>query len=193
MVVLAAVPHLQFEGPDWVSLGLVSSIVGSFLIANSILFEHPRRLVGRYFGRKAGRLNSVREYIFNRVQTNLGFAFLLGGFALQLVGRFGLAAELGKVPLTVPQVAVIVLVAGGLLFSGWWWSIWAFRRYVREYFTENPPNLEGDPAMARELGQLYGIEPCADDTVGAYVDRLEREAGLSVAGRRQGKALPVEP
>lgn len=193
MFALAALPHIRFDGPDWVSLGLVSSIVGSFLIANSILFEHPRRLVERYFGRKAGRLNSVREYIFNRVQTNLGFAFLLGGFALQLVGRFGLAAELGKLPLTVPQVAVIVSVAGVLLFSGWWWSIWAFRRYVREYFTENPPNLEGDPAMARELGELYGIEPYGDDTVEAYVARLSREAGVPVAGRRYRGTIPAEP
>ena len=41
-----------FGAPDWASLGLVSSIVGCFLIANAILFEHPRLLVQRYFGRK---------------------------------------------------------------------------------------------------------------------------------------------
>ena len=62
--------------PDWAVLGLVSSIIGAFLIANAILFEHPRRLVARYFGRKTGRLQSVREYVYNRVQTTLGLSLI---------------------------------------------------------------------------------------------------------------------
>ena len=36
--------------PDWTSLGIVTAIVGAFLIANATLLEHPRRLVSRYFG-----------------------------------------------------------------------------------------------------------------------------------------------
>ena len=31
--------------PDWMAIGLVLAIVGSFLLANSILFRHPRQLV----------------------------------------------------------------------------------------------------------------------------------------------------
>lgn len=192
MAIFAAIPVLHFpvDGPDWASLGLVSSIVGCFMIANSILFEHPRRLVERYFGgREASRLRSVREYIFNRVQTNLGFAFLLGGFALQLVGRYGLASLEGRVPLSVTAVAVIVVAALVLLFSGWWWSVWAFRRYVRDFFTENPPNLEGDPAMARELGELYGIESYGDDTVEDYVARLRETARLPAGPRTRSRSV----
>jgi len=166
---LALAAQGLFSEPDWVSLGLVSSIVGCFLIANSILFEHPRRLVENYFGRSSGRLRSVREYIYNRVQTTLGFAFLLGGFGLQLVGRYGPPPEGGHTPLSMIWVGVIVVAAIGLLLSGWWWSLWAFRRYVREYFTEQPPDLENDPATARELGELFGIETYDDDTVDAYV------------------------
>lgn len=174
-----------FEAPDWSSLGLVSSIVGCFLIANAILFEHPRRLVQQYFGRKTGRWRSVREHIYNRVQTTLGFGFLLGGFGLQLFGRFSppAAVEPGTAaPFSVMWVGALVLVAVALLFSGWWWSLWAFRRYVREHFATSPPSIEGDPAMVRELGELFGIEPEANDTVESYAARVRLKVGFGVRG-----------
>ena len=173
--------------PDWAVLGLVSSIIGAFLIANAILFEHPRRLVARYFGRKTGRLQSVREYVYNRVQTTLGFTFLLGGFALQLVGQYQTRADLARgtlesEPLGMFWVGLLVVVAVGLLFSGWWWSLWAFRRYVKEYFTHHPVDLESEPVTAREIGDLFGIESHDEDTVTEYVARMRRTVGLPRPG-----------
>lgn len=162
--------------PDWSVLGWVSAIVGAFLIANATLLEHPRHLVSRYFGSTRGRLQTVREYVYNRVQTTLGFGFLLGGFALQLVGHYkGKGPD--EAPLSMAWVGGIVVLAVGLLFLGWWWSLWAFRRYVREYFMQHPSSLEADPATARELGDLFGIESQGDDTVEDYVLRLRRKAG----------------
>lgn len=182
--------------PDWSVLGLVSAIVGAFLIANATLFEHPRRLVARYFGRQTGRLQSVREYVYSRVQTTLGFTFLLAGFSLQLVGRYQTRAEAFSgnpaEPLSMAWVGLIVIVAVGLLFSGWWWSLWAFRRYVREYFNQNPRDLESEPTTAREIGELFGIDPREDDTVEAYVARLRQGADLPRPGERPFDA-PLEP
>jgi hypothetical protein len=156
------------------------------LIANSTLFEHPRSLVGRYFGRSMGRLQSVREYVYNRVQTTLGFAFLLAGFGFQLIGRFHEVGPEGPVatepPLSMAWVGVIVASAIVLLFSGWWWSVWAFRRYVREYFTDHPRDFMAEPAVAREVGELFGIESSEDDTVEDYVKRLVSETGLPHRG-----------
>ena len=184
-----------FEEPDWSSLGLVSSIVGCFLIANAILFEHPRRLVQQYFGRQTGRWRSVREHIYNRVQTTLGFGFLLGGFGLQLFGRTSpppLTEAGAAAPFSVMWVGALVLIAVALLFSGWWWSLWAFRRYVREYFATSPPNMEGEPAMVRELGELFSIEPEANDTVESYAARVRAKVGF--AERSGGtRLLPVQP
>ncbi|MCP3917944.1 MAG: hypothetical protein GY711_20550 [bacterium] len=173
---LLAVAEGLFGEPDWSSLGIVSAIVGAFLIANATLFEHPRRLVARYFG-KTHRLQSVREYVYNRVQTTLGFAFLLGGFGLQLVGHYAHVPE-GQNPLPTAWVGLIVVIAVGLLGSAWWWSLWAFRRYVREYFNQNPRDLENDPVCAREIGELFGIESFDDDTVETYAARLRKRAGL---------------
>ena len=58
--------------------------------------------------------------------------------------------------------------------------MWAFRRYVREYFQDQPPSLLGDPAMAREVGELFGIEPESEDTVESYVARVRRKVGVGV-------------
>lgn len=178
---LLAVEEGLFGRPDWTVLGLVSAIVGAFLIANATLFEHPRRLVERYFGRQTGRLQSVREYVYNRVQTTLGFTFLLAGFGLQLVGRYQPPVP-GDEPLSMAWVGLIVIVAVGLLFSGWWWSLWAFRRYVREFNTLSPLDLEARPDMAREVGELFGIDSWADDTVDAYVARVRAKAKLTRPG-----------
>lgn len=183
---IARPPESLFGGADWTSLGLVSCIIGAFLIANSTLFEHPRSLVGRYFGRSTGRLQSVREYVYNRVQTTLGFAFLLAGFGFQLIGRFREVVPEGsglvEPPLSMAWVGVIVASAIVLLFSGWWWSVWAFRRYVREYFSEDPRDFMAEPAVAREVGELFGIESGENDTVEDYVKRLVSETGLPHLG-----------
>jgi hypothetical protein len=164
------------SSPDWSVLGWVAAIVGTFLIANATLLEHPRHLVSRYLGPSQGRLQSVREYVYNRVQTTLGFGFLLAGFGLQLVGHYK-ARGAGEPPLSMAWIGGIVVLAVALLFVGWWWSLLAFRRYVREYFAEHPRNLEADPQTAREIGDLLGVESYGDDTVEDYVLRLRRKAG----------------
>ena len=173
------------DEPDWTSLGLVSAIVGCFLIANAILFEHPMRLVERHFSASdPRRLRSIREYIYNRVQTTLGFTYLMGGFGMVLVGRYRPIPIDGRPAFSLAWVGVFVVVTIALLLTGWWWSLQAFRRYVRQFFSERPIDLEGDPITARELGQLFGIEPRAEDTVESYVARLREKAGLEPPGRR---------
>ena len=72
--------------PDLPILGLALAILGCFLLANSIVFRHPRVLVSEFFGAQEKRLTTIRSYIFHRVQIHLGFLFLLLGFGLQLLG-----------------------------------------------------------------------------------------------------------
>ena len=180
-----------FASPDWESLGIVASMVGAFLIANGTLLEHPRRLVSRYFGRNSGRLQTVREYVYNRVQTTLGFAFLLVGFGMQLVGNFR-ARPVGEPVLSMAWVGVIVVAAVVLLFTAWWWSLVAFRRYVREYFQNHPISLEREGVVAREIGELFGVDPEADDTVQTYAARVRNKVGLPLARAKRFSAAFVE-
>ncbi|MEZ6005762.1 MAG: hypothetical protein R3F17_01045 [Planctomycetota bacterium] len=181
-----------FANPDWTSLGIVTAMLGAFLVAGATLLEHPRRLVARYFGRASGRLQSVRDYVYNRLQIVLGFAFLLIGFGMQLVGHF-VSLPPGAEPLNMAWVGAIVLAVVVMLFAGWWWSLWAFRRYVREYFTEHQANFERDGALAREIGELFGVEQQENDTVVAYAARVRSAAGLpKPTARAQRFSAPEE-
>jgi len=173
-----------FEIPDLGGIGLVLAIVGSLMLANSILSRHPRALVREHFGKKPLHLRNIRQYIFHRVQVTVGFAFLLSGFCLQLFGRYGAPTDLNQLEAAARPVfptfwvVGVVLLAGTLLAVAWWWSRWAFQRYVRDHFTENPVDFELNGPLAREIGELFGIVSYGDDTVQSYATRLRLQAGL---------------
>lgn len=162
----------DWNSPDWAVIGLVLAILGSFLLANAILFRHPRHMVRERFGHQKTQLRTIREYIFHRVQVSLGFTCLLSGFGLQLFGHYRPLPETAALSFPVVWVTLVAVAVIGLLVAGWWWSLWVFRRYVRKYFQGNPPDFEADLEMAREVGELFGITSHGDDTVHSYVERL---------------------
>ncbi len=180
---LLEVTDSAFGAPDWATLGLVLAIVGCFLLANSILFRSPKQLVREHFGQPRARLRTLREYIFHRVQITLGFAYLLGGFALQLYGRVRPVPADLETPFPLAWIGIVVVVTIALQYLGWTWSRQAFRRYVRKSFEENPPNFEGDVGMAREVGDLFGVPTHGDETVQSYAARLRERLRLPAQGR----------
>lgn len=173
--------------PDWSSLGLVLSIVGCLLLANVLLFRNPRALVADRLGRPTQDLRRIREFVFQRVQMTLGFVFLVSGFAAQLYGRSIPPSEAtGSAALWLGGV---VLLAVALEFGGWWWSLRSLRRYVREHLREYPPDFETDTNLAREVGELFGLDSTQDETVQSYASRLRSELGLT-APRSAGRVRP---
>jgi hypothetical protein len=187
--------------PDWTALGLVLAIVGAFLVGNAVLFRNPRTMIAERFGVAVPHLRRIRELVFHRVQMSLGFAFLVAGFAAQLYGRARPAAPESAGSL-VTWIGIVVVAAVALELAGWWWSRRSLRRHVRAFLRAEPIDLEADPALARELGELYAIEPQHDDTVQAYVARLRRTIGTlppprsaqraSETGRRVALVPPEE-
>lgn len=185
---LDAAPAGLAPPPDWIGLGLTLSIVGCFLLATAILTRSPRDLIEQRFGSSRPSLRSIREPIAGRVQLLLGFAFLMAGFGLHLYGRLALglageavvtgeaAAATGRVPAF--YIGLIVVCAAGLSMVGWWWSNVLVRRHLRAYFREHPRDFETDMPLAREVGELFGVVPHAEDTVQTYVARLRRKADL---------------
>jgi hypothetical protein len=191
-------PAFLPEAPDLPILGLALAILGCFLLANSIVFRHPRVLVSEFFGGEEKRLTTIRAYIFHRVQIHLGFLFLLLGFGLQLFGRLEQgageaardSAEGGASSgFPLEWLGFMLLAVGVLEILGWWLSHALFRRYVRLYFRVHPPALEADMALARELGELFGIRSEGDDSVQSYLLRIRQRIGILGTGsmvRAQG-------
>jgi hypothetical protein len=168
-------PDWTFSDPDWASIGLILAVVGSFLLANSILFRRPLQMVRERFGVVSQDLCTIREYIFHRLQVNLGFGFLLAGFGVQLFSRFRPLPAGVTPPFPALWIGIVVALAVILLVASWWWSQRAFRRCVRQHFRENPPDFEADLALAREVGELFGLTTHADDTVESFLARLRLE------------------
>ncbi len=166
-----------FGPPDWTSLGLVLSIVGSLLIANGILFRNPKGLVAERLGRSPLELRRIREFVFHRVQMTLGFLFLVAGFAAQLYGRAAPSVDGGGSPAL--WVGGVVLLAIALEVGGWWWSLHSLRGHVRSHLREFPPDFETDTNLAREVGELFDVESTEDETVQSYAGRLRSELGLA--------------
>jgi preprotein translocase subunit SecG len=180
-------------GPeDAFGLGLVLILIGAFLLANSILLRHPRTLVAEHFGGARGKLSSIRGILFHRLQVHLGFLFVLVGLALSIYGHYGAS---GKEPdprvFPVPWVGAIVVAVICLELGGWWLSHALFLRYVREHFRAYPPALETDLALARELGELFGIQGEGNDSVQSYLARIRRRIGLTETIRPA--AAPRQP
>ncbi|MDG1499774.1 MAG: hypothetical protein P8N31_06250 [Planctomycetota bacterium] len=171
--------------PDWVALGLACAILGCFLVANAILFRHPRRLVREFFGTVRPRLHSIRDYIFHRSQTHLGFFYLMLGFGLQLYGRLtpAQASASSQPALPVIWVGILILSAAVLEGLSWWWSRRLFRRYVRAQLAFKPHDFDGDMATAVEVGELFDVEARPEDTVQTYMVRLLQTVGVPPQAR----------
>jgi hypothetical protein len=183
-----------YSAPDWGSLGLILDLAGCFLLANGILFRDPRGLVEERFARSRLALRTMRAFLFHRVQMMIGFAFLLAGFSLELFARLRPQPPDPAVGSPALWIGVVVLLAVALEVLGWWWSMHSFRRHLREWFRDHPPDFETDAQVAREVGELFGIDTHADDTVQSYVARVRKAVGLPAPPRMQAPpAGPREP
>jgi len=180
---LAALPALSADAAErtWTSVGLLLVLVGGFLLANAALFLAPRARVGT----RHPKLRALRDGVFLRVQTALGFAFLLAGFATQLVAEVAAADETGATASLPFWAGAVVLALVVLEIAGWWLSHALFRRALREHFLAEPPDFETESHLAREVGALFDMKTRADETVSSYAERLRRELRLPAPGRRE--------
>lgn len=184
--------------PDGRVLGLCLSVLGLFLVANALLLRSSKSLLEESFGRRRIRLRTIRELLFHRAQMSLGFAFLLVGTLVQLWGQ--LRPPLADEPAASSTLWIGLVVALGVAseFGAWFWSQAAFRKHLRDWFRENPPDFETDMALAREVGELFGVESSGVDTVQAYVAKLRKAIGIAPVSRsaaeraREGYALEPE-
>ncbi|MBK7877897.1 MAG: hypothetical protein IPJ77_19635 [Planctomycetes bacterium] len=169
---------------DWHSVGLVLAGLGAFLIGIAVLARGHRGLVSELLGARARGLVRLREVLFQRALLVVGFLWLAAGFAFELAGHLH--------PVATPSFPVawagaILVATLALLGLAWAWALRAARAAVRQHLQRAPRDLAADMGLARELGELFGVESRPDDTVETYVERVERAAGLPERPRGAGR------
>ncbi len=183
--------------PDFTTIGLLLALVGAFLLGNAILFRPTRDLVREWFAQspaappsaRARPLLGIRTQILHRLQVSTGFLYLVAGFALQLVGRFRPFEDGATPAFPLFWITLVALATAAWWVFAWWWSSRAFRRSVRAHLAQHPPTFEADTVFAREVGELFGIESHADDTVESYAARLRTELKLPPPQRTRRPAV----
>jgi len=170
-------------------IGYALNIVGLFFLASAITFKRPRRQVEELLGIERSRsLYAIREQIVNQTQTYIGFGILVVGFVLVMMEAFERRASqpalvVGLEPVAAGWIFAILLGAVALttlvlkvVQRGFVKS--KFRRIVREVVRDSKFNLEKNPTLAVQIGELLHIPKQPDQSVIDYVAKVRSALGV---------------
>jgi hypothetical protein len=182
-------------------IGYALNIVGLFFLASAITFKRPRRQVEELLGIERPRsLYAIREQIVNQTQTYIGFGILVVGFVLVMMEalerRSPQAAPTGPEPINAGWIFAILLGAVALttlvlkvVQRGFVKS--KFRRIVREVVRDSKFNLEKNPHLAVQIGELLHIPKQPDQSVTDYVAKVRSALGVEPGEPGRAKTRPA--
>lgn len=169
---------------DFTVIGYALNVVGLFFLASAIAFKKPRRQIEELLGIERGRtLHAVRAQLVNQIQTYIGFVILVIGFVLLMSealnrNRPATEAQGGDPNLmwivailivsTAATTAVLKIVQVGFVRS-------KFRKLLREVVADSKFNLEKNPQLAVQIGELLNVPKQPDQSITDYM-RLVRAA-----------------
>jgi len=183
-------------------IGYALNIVGLFFLASAITFKRPRRQVEELLGIERSRsLYAISEQIVNQTQTYIGFGSLVVGVVLVMMEALERRASpqapapgpepvaaggifailLGAVALTT---LVLKVVQRGFVKS-------KFRRIVREVVRDSKFNLEKNPQLAVQIGELLHIPKQPDQSVTDYVAKVRSALGVEPGEAGRAKTRPA--
>ena len=175
------------------TIGLALDIVGVIFLANSMGVRNPRRFIHEHFGiERQQPLRAVHQQVRVKAQIFTGFLFLMMGFSLLIVAQLFPATETAPAGDGSPFEAAGVLLGGIIVLTILLrvaqnaWSLMLFRRLLTEFFQEHSDwAFEKHPAETREIGEILGVAPLGEDSIGDYSERVREALRLAPSGRRQ--------
>jgi hypothetical protein len=115
--------------------------------------------------------------------------FVLAGIGLGLAEHLRAAPD-GARSATV-WIGALVLAALFLELVLWWWSRRLLKQQVDRWLSQAGARLENDAALAREVGELFGVASRENDTVQSYAARVRAAAGLPSPPAPRGRQAEV--
>ena len=178
---------------DWQIVSYSLELVGVFFIVNSLIFKKAKRFLNDQYGIEKKRpLREIRDHVLSQVQLMIGFIFFISGKLLQIGNHLSYGMENKSTFWQDPGVLSIVSVLGlamaaVALFMKIFqilWTRWTFKRLLIEFYQKNPTLLDGQPATAKEVGQILGVAFTKDDSIVDYLARVKRAMGIDDRGEK---------
>jgi hypothetical protein len=181
-------------------IGLTCNLIGIFFLANSVLFRRPRKVMEEFFSLRKGSLDTINDYVLNKIQVVIGFMFLTVGFVLQGMRSWGVSEQKTQ----ALAICLGLLLFAGLLYAvGSLYSRLTFKRYLVDFFRHHGELLFKDNmANAKEIGRVFGINPAAEESVQDYgrklrlalkIDTAPKGVPVSDRTRRLREMAPMPP
>ncbi len=172
---------------DWVVLGLVCYLLAGLFMLTSIGRGRPRTRAQLVLGLMPQSLEGLRHSVMAKGRGQCSASFFVVGTAMQLA-----AVLLPGQPNPAVQFwgsAACVLIAGLLLFLLDGHVNRVMRSHLRTQLRKFPFEFEANIVMTREIGDLFGVEAAAGETLEAYCQGVRKALGIADparGGRRPG-------
>ena len=157
---------------DLIIIGLTMNIVGTFFLANSIVFKRPRKVIEEFFKTDPGSLLTIRDYIFTKIQVVIGFLFIFCGFGLMIIAHVHRLAD--PTPFLLISIGVLIATAFLVGTIGFAYSRRSFKRHLQDFFQRHPWPFDLNMDLTKEIGEIFSVTHSTDDTVEIYVAKLRR-------------------
>jgi hypothetical protein len=160
--------------------GYALNVIGLFFLASAITFKKPRRQIEELLGvERSNSLTAVREQLVSQIQTYIGFVILVIGFVLLMsdalnpqqrtppAGGGGSLTWVIVILLasTLGTTVVLKVVQLGYVKS-------KFRRLLREVVRDSRFNLEKNPQLAVQIGELLNVKKEPDQSITDYIRQV---------------------
>lgn len=170
-------------------------LVGAFFLAKSVARRREKGQMRDLLGLPTDKVKRFRNFFVQRLERIVGFVFILVGVGIHLYvvvrsaqkggGANDPREAFGEIStyLAIASITMLLITAA----MHWICSYFARRIFLDilgYYMVRQGYNLEDDPRLMKQIGEMLGLERSPEDSVESYRERLERGLRLDTVRAR---------
>lgn len=185
-------------------------LVGAWFLARSAVNKRQKGAMKELLGVQIDKVKFFRNYFIQRLESVIGFAFVLIGVGIHLyalIRQAQIAAGESDAPEAVRDAAsylgyaVVAMIAITVVMH------WVCSYFSRRIFLDllgylmvrYDYRVEEDPDLLMQIGDMLGVKRAEDDTVDTYTRRIEAalrlqdiQAKLRARGKKPLRRLDLD-
>ena len=170
-------------------------LLGSYFLARATVNKRQKGAMKELLGVQIDKVKFFRNYFIQRLESMVGFSFILVGVGIHLYVLIRQAQQntaqndpQGALwdALTYLGFAVLAMFAITIVMN--WICSWFSRRIFLDILgylmVRYDFRLEEDPELMKQIGDMVNVKRLPDDTVQSYTQRIEEALKLSDIDRK---------